>query len=92
MKKHCHSCKCQELKLGPWLPVLLAPRRDGKPGRPRKLIEYQGKLLSTSEWSAILGIAKSAIENRVKRGWPLDLVFKKFKSTGRPRKEMENVA
>lgn len=89
MKKHCYSCRCQELKLGPWLPVVRELRPRGAVGRPKKLILYQGEALTTTEWSQKLGIARTAIENRLKRGWPLELVFKKFRS---PKKEVKNVA
>ena len=41
-------------------------------GRPRRLVECNGRTLSIDGWVAVTGLSKSVIRNRLKKGIPLD--------------------
>lgn len=44
-------------------------------------IEYNGEIKSIAEWSKITGLHSSLIYSRNKRGYPVDVIFKKPKHT-----------
>lgn len=44
--------------------------------RTTKLIPYNGKNKSLSEWSRILGIPRGTLDGRIRRGWKIKEAFK----------------
>lgn len=59
--------------------------RGRSPTQRGALIEYDGKAHTTYEWAAITGITAKAIDNRNRRGWPVEEMLTRPTRAPRPR-------
>lgn len=60
-------------------------KRTGRKGR---LIEYEGRSLTVSQWAARLGVKPLTIDARFKAGWPIEKALNKPSIGSGPRRAM----
>jgi hypothetical protein len=58
-------------------------REQNRNRRDNHFIEHQGKRLTMTDWARELGLSASAIDSRMRRGWPTENVLQPRMSTRR---------
>jgi hypothetical protein len=48
---------------------------QGANKRNNRMLTYQGLTLHLSEWARRIGITKESLHNRVRKGWPIELIL-----------------
>lgn len=51
-------------------------REQANNRRNNTTLTYAGKTLTIAEWGRVTGLGKSAIKNRLSRGWPVDRILR----------------